>query len=217
MIDAASRGRRRERDQFARRYQGPVRAYLANCWRGSPMLQFVDDAVQEVFVECFRHDGPLSRVDRNRAGGFRPYLYGVVRNVARSMERRQQYGVPRPNGNPIDMDGVASDETELSKIFDRAWAQSIMQQAAERQAELARIAGDEAVRRVELLRLRFQEGLAVREIARRWNVDAAQLHREQTKARREFQAALLEVLAFHFPGSDAEVRLEAEALLAMLG
>lgn len=217
MIDAASQGLRLEREQFARRYQVPVRAYLTNCWRGSPMFQFVDDAVQEVFLECFRDDGPLSRVDRNRAGGFRPYLYGVVRNVSRGMERRQKGGAPRQNENQIDLDGVASEETALSQVFDRAWSQSVMQQAAERQAELARIAGDEAVRRVELLRLRFQEGLAVREIARRWNVEAADLHREQTKARHEFQAALMEVLAIHHPGSDAEVRHEAETLLSMLG
>ena len=92
-----------------------------------------------------------------------------------------------------------------------------MQQAAERQAERAGIAGDKAVRRVELLKLRFQEGLTIREIAQLWHVDAADLHREQTKARREFQTALLDVLAFHCPGSDAEVQREAEALLVMLG
>jgi hypothetical protein len=53
------------------------------------------------------------------------------------------------------------------------------------QAEATARSGDRAVRCVELLRLRFQEGLPIRDIATRWNEDAAKLHHEFATARDE--------------------------------
>jgi hypothetical protein len=47
-------------------------------------------------------------------------------------------------------------------------------------------------------------------------VDAAVLHREYSNARKEYHAALLHVVRFHHPDSDAEVELEAQALLVLL-
>jgi RNA polymerase sigma-70 factor (ECF subfamily) len=73
------------------------------------------------------------------------------------------------------------------------------------------------VRRVELLRLRFQEGLPIRDIATRWQTDAAVLHHEYARAREEFRAALLEVVAFYHPGTAAEVERECANLLSLLG
>jgi RNA polymerase sigma-70 factor (ECF subfamily) len=70
---------------------------------------------------------------------------------------------------------------------------------------------------VELLRLRFQEGLPIREIARRWQIEAAVVHHEYAKARQEFKAALLQVLAFHHPGSAADIEQQCSDLLAILG
>src|SRR5258708_40163891 len=69
-----------------RRYAPVVRAYLAERWRSSPHLADCEDAVQDVFVECFRKGGVLERADQSRPGGFRAFLYGVVRNVARRFE-----------------------------------------------------------------------------------------------------------------------------------
>jgi RNA polymerase sigma-70 factor (ECF subfamily) len=51
------------------------------------------------------------------------------------------------------------------------------------------------VRRVELLRLRFEDNLPIRTIAERRQVSAAELHHSYALARREFKAALLEVVA----------------------
>jgi hypothetical protein len=48
-------------------------------------------------------------------------------------------------------------------------------------------------------------------------VDAAELRHEYAKARHEFKAALLEVVAFHHPGSPAEVEHACAELLAHLG
>ena len=61
---------------------------LAARWRSSSQSSELDDAVQEVFVECFRAGGVLKRVDASRPGGLRPFLFGVVRNVALRFETR---------------------------------------------------------------------------------------------------------------------------------
>ena len=62
---------------------------------------------------------------------------------------------------------------------------------------------------MELLHLRFDEGLPIREIARLWEVDPAQLHYEYAKARKEFKNALMEVLSFHHPGGPTELERES--------
>lgn len=216
LIEGAVKGNTGERDEFVRRYLGAVQAYLGARWRDSPRVKDLEDAVQEVFVRCFDEQGPLEQVDRAYAGGFRPYFYGVIQNVARSFERRASSEQRRSPGKEVNLERVASDESSLSVVYDRAWAKAMMQEAARRQLEHAQNAGEEAMRRVELLRLRFHEGLRIREIAQRWEVDASKLHREYAKARREFKAALVEVVTFNNPGSAAEVARECTELLDLL-
>jgi RNA polymerase sigma-70 factor (ECF subfamily) len=217
IVRGAAAGNDQDRDQFARRYAPVVRAYLAARWPDSSRRQEIDDAVQEVFVECFRQGGVLERVEEGRPGGFRAFLYGVARNVALRVEsdRARQDVRQSPDGSALER--VADSEASLSTVFDRAWAKALVREAARLQEEQARRAGEAALRRVELLRLRFHEGLPIREIARRWGADAAALHHEYAKARQEFKAALLETVAFHHPGSAAEVERACAELLAMLG
>src|SRR5215510_9260970 len=74
LIEGAAAGNADDRARFAHRYAPVVRAYLCARWRGSPHLQDVEDAVQEVFIACFREGGVLARADPTRGGGFRPYL-----------------------------------------------------------------------------------------------------------------------------------------------
>jgi DNA-directed RNA polymerase specialized sigma24 family protein len=168
--------------------------------------------VQDVFVACFKAGGALDRADA-AVGGFRAFLAGVVRNVARQHETRR---ARRREQMPPSEFEVAARDAALSRVFDRAWAREIMRQAAERQAERAAAKGEEALRRVELLRLRFHDGLPIRDIARRWNADPARLHHEYAQARQEFRAALLDVVTFHRPGAAAEAEEEAADLLRNL-
>jgi RNA polymerase sigma-70 factor (ECF subfamily) len=140
---------------------------------------------------------------------FRAFLYGVVRNVARRLESR-----PGPTASPLLE--IEDDEPSLSRLFERAWAQAIMTEAAQLQRRWATERGPEAVQRVELLRLRFEENLPIRTIAERWGVAAAGLHHAYALARQEFKAALLAVVAFHLPGSPTEVEQEAASLLKAL-
>ncbi len=214
MIHRAANGDAEQRDAFARRYRDVIFAYLAARWRHSPLYPQVDDAAQEVFVECYREDGALGRVSPDRPGGFRAYLYGVVRNVARRIEssrsRRREVQPDSMLEEQADSDG------QLSQVFDRSWAKATMRDAAVRMAELAADAGNDAQRRVELLRLRFQESLPIRDIAKRWKVDAEQLHRQYARARADFKVALVEVLGFYESGSKPDIEKEAARLLALL-
>jgi RNA polymerase sigma-70 factor (ECF subfamily) len=217
LIRGAAAGSEADRAGFAARYVPVVRAYLEARWRTSPHLQNLDDAIQEVFLACFRPGGVLARADSERAGGFRAYLHGVIRNVARRVEAGQLAGRRgEPAAAEVDLDLVPADDPSLSRAFDRAWAEALIREAAGLQANRARERGHDAERRVELLRLRFYDGLPIREIARLWEADPAKLHHEYATARHEFLAALREVVAFHQPGPPDAVERACGELIGLL-
>ena len=213
VILGAASGDRTQGEKFARRYRPVVEAYLGARWSRSRLRQEIDDATQEVFVDLLRDGGALQRVDPERPGGFRAFLFGVVRNVALRHEER---AAKRQPGIPSGFEAPASDD-ELSTIFDRAWARTLMTQAAELQAKRARTKSESAQRRVELLRLRFEHGLKTREIAERWDVTAKHVQKQYDKARDEFRQALLDVVAFHYPGEPEAAAREAARLVKFLG
>ena len=216
VIQAAAGGSRSDRDEFARRYGPVARSYLATRWRSSPCLNELDDACQEVFVECFKLDGVLVQADRSQPGGFQAFFYGVVRNVARRVEKNRAQTREQQNPSDVDLNQIEGDEETHSRAFDRVWARTLVREAARIQADRAKSAGDAACRRVELLRLRFSDGLPIREIAARWQLDAAVLHHEFARARQEFKSALQEIVAFHQPGTPESVEKECANLLAIL-
>ena len=210
LIRAAADGSRSAIDQFANRYEPVVRKCLQARWSGSDGNRMVDDAVQEIFVECIRPGGVLAKAESGHTGGFRAFLYGVIRNVMRRCEARREL---RPLVNPDLID----DESSLSAIFDREFALAAMKEASVIQARLAETQGPAQVRRVELLKARFQDDLPIRAIAKQWAVDPAWLHREYAKARDEFRAALLEVVATQQPlATAAENEATCKDLLGML-
>lgn len=213
VIRDAAAGNVAAREAFARRYLPAVKAYLGTRWRSSPLLSEVDDAAQEVFVECFREAGALERVDPEREGGFRAFLYGVVRNVARRHETRRARRRAKERSPGPELEQTEADEPALSEAFDRAWALSVMRQAGARQIEHARGNGADALKRVDLLRLRIVEGKPIREIARTWGEDPTHLHREYARARREFRRALREIVAGVHPGPPEAIEAECRHLL----
>src|SRR5438270_804413 len=117
VIQAAAAGQSGPREEFARHYEPVVRAYLTARWpsRGED----VDDAVQDVFLECFREGGALARVDPDRPGGFRAFLYGVARNVARRTETARARRLQREQTGELEQEPM-EDEPSLSALFDRA-------------------------------------------------------------------------------------------------
>ncbi|MBN1419015.1 MAG: sigma-70 family RNA polymerase sigma factor [Planctomycetes bacterium] len=217
VIEQASAGSRADREEFASRYLGIVRAYLSNRWRGTDLLGDLDDAVQEVFLECFKRGGVLDRLRSRRPASFRAFLYGVSRNVARRWEKSAGRERGRHPPLEIDPERISADEATQSRVFDRAWAQTLFHQAGDLQRERARAAGEAALRRVELLELRFGDAMPIRAIAARWGLDAAAVHKEYARAREEFKSALEEVISFHHPGlSAAEIEAKCVELVGLL-
>ncbi len=213
MIRRAADGDVAARDEFARCYSTPVRLYFAARWQGHALAEEVSDAVQEVFLDCFRSSGALGRADPERS--FRGYLLGVSRVVALRTEERLARDREMRNESGLAKDVVAR-EDELSTIFDREWARSVMRRAAELQSSRAIVDGPLYRRRVELLRLRFEDGLSIREIAELWNEPAARLHHEYARARDDFRSALLEVIGLHGGSSQEQVESEARRLIGLV-
>src|SRR5262245_49172593 len=115
VIRAAAAGSPTDRDELARRYLDVVRAYLAARWRGSALREELDDAAQDVFVECFRDGGAVEAAGAGRVSSFRAFLFGVVRNVARRFESR-------PARPAAPLPDIAADAASQSRLFDRTWA-----------------------------------------------------------------------------------------------
>ena len=214
VIRRAAEGSPEDRDTFARRYGSVIGSYLRARWRGTPLFDEVDDATQQVFVDCFKEDGALGRADPERGAGFRAFLYGVVRNVARSMERKRARSKEQQPTSDMDLDRFRAQEDSLAKLFDRAWASTLLRDAAALQLERAQAQGSAAVRRHRLLVLRYGENLPIRKIAARWGVDPDLLHREYPKAREEFKRALMDVVRNVQGGGPEAVGGECSQLLA---
>ena len=215
LIHGAANGRRDAREEFARRYIPVVRAYLCARWRQASKSDIVGDAVQEVLMECFRDEGVLEKADSSFDGGFSAYLFGVARNVARSFEKNARKNMSDGLASSIIREGPSDPHDSPSRAFDRAWAQSIMREAAEWQRQRAAMLGEQAQRRVELLKLRFEKGLPIREIAEIWGEDAKRLHHDYAKARREFREAVEDVVRSH-GGTETHMQRQLGDLLESL-
>lgn len=215
LIRAAAEGESAARERFARDYLPLVRAYLGARWGGRLCADELADAAQEMFVECLRAGGLLERARPGAGSGFRGFLLGAARNVARRIEERRARRPDAAGSKELAGERVAADEESLGALFDREWARVLVRQAARAMEEQAG-RDPAALREVELLRLRFRDGRSIAEIAREWQVDAAELHNAYARARRTFRGCLHERVAFHHPGQPERVRDELERLLELV-
>jgi RNA polymerase sigma factor (sigma-70 family) len=216
LIQAAAAGDALGREHVAHRYEPPVRAYFQARWRSGTVRREVDDAVQEVFLECFKEGGALERVSERRGGGFRAFLQVVAKNVALRFEERDAKTRKRTSPDPDRALDLVDDDAEPDRAFEQSWAREMVRAAALRMEELARNEGEAAEKRVRLLTLRFYDEMPIRDIAELWQVDAAQLHHDYARARQEFMRALREVVAFHQPSEPDRVDEECARLLQVL-
>ena len=217
MIRGAAKGRAGDREEFVRRYLPVVRSYLRARWRGSALAGELEDVVQEVFLGLLREGGTLETADSRHGAGFRGLLYGVTRNTALFVERTRARRLKRVGDQAFDADLSPAEEPSLSQIFDRSYALAIMREARREMEFRARAAGERAERRVELLRLRFEENRPVREIAAAWGMEAALVHREYAKAREEFRAALAATVSEAERCTPAQAEREGQRLMALFG
>lgn len=214
MLGAAA-GDMRNRDAFARRYGPVVKAYLAARWRVPSDHEEVQDGAQETLLECLKPGGALERVDPARPGGFRAFLYGIARNVASMAESKRR--VRERRKAPDDVESVESSEDTYSQVFDRAWAQLVTSEARDLMAGRAAPGGTPELR-LRILRLRYEQELPSREIARTLGIDAFRVYKLLHEARKEYRASLLEVMAYYHPEADKdELERHCVELLAALG
>jgi RNA polymerase sigma-70 factor (ECF subfamily) len=208
MVFDAAAGGRAARATFVERYESLVRAYLGARWRGSPMVEELEDTVQAVFIECFKEGGVLQRVEPQRRGGFRAFFYGALRNIARDAEKRRFRNREEQAETVIFRQEVDRRDEAAEEAFDRSWVRTLLEEAIARQATEAGFKGAEAKRRVELLRLRFEGGKPIREIARLWGERSARLHHMYADARQELLGCLRRVLGEHHPGDPDQAERE---------
>lgn len=212
VVRAATNGDRTARSTFGKFYQGTIRGFFRTRWHTGVLRTDIDDAVQEVFVECLKPGGVLDRADPER-GDFRGLLFGVSRNVARRFEERAR-GRLQPEDSSW-LRKLASDEAGQETHFDRDWARTLIQQGRRRQRELAMADGESGRQRLELLQRRFQNDEAIRDIATRWGLPAPRVHQIYRNAREEFYRCLREVVGRHAPHG-ADLDAECRRLLALL-
>lgn len=193
MIARAAAGDAAARSKLAATCLPVIRSFLDLRWRATPLAHEVEDAVQEVFVECLRSEGVLSRADPSR-GDLGGLLYGVACNVAKRFEESARQRNGRLDGAASVFAELPAREASLSVHFDRAWALAMVREAGELMRARAERGTSEERQRVELLKMRFAGGLPIREIAAQWNVEAEGVHRAYRKARDEFRTCLREVV-----------------------
>ncbi len=217
IIEAAAEGDADARERFAALYAPALQAYFRKRWQHDPVLASVDDAVQEVFVDCFKPAGVLDRVDCTRDGGFRAFFYGVARTTARSFERAHGKNRARNLNDAFDADALATDDDEdLTRVFDREWARSIVQESAVLYRHRAEAIGGREMLRVEILRLRFECGLPIREIAAQLDLTPKLAHKEHALARKSYQRILEEVVAAHYASDETQVAEKCREVLRLL-
>ena len=173
--------------------------------------------MQEVFLDCFKSNGALDRADKTRAGGFRAFFYGAARTAALRCEQAYHLNTKRSPSVDIDADRVGADERSLSEVFDRAWAQSVVREAVAVHRAQARMFDGREKMRVEILRLRFEVGKPIREIAKLLDLTPELAHQEYAAARKGFRHVLEDVVAAHYADSELSITERCREVLLLLG
>ena len=201
------------REEFCRRYDSVIRAYLATRWRLPRTHEEVTEATQEVFLQCLREGGALERVDPNRPGGMRGYLYGITSRTASQFERQQARWKRDGTGRALEGDWIEADEATLSRAFDRAWASMLAREARREHRRMAEAGSERARLRLFCLEQRVYHGRWPREIAETVKLPAARVSELLHEAMGDYRAALLSVMASHHPNeSERELEKRCEEL-----
>lgn len=215
LIRKAAEGDMVARSRFAMSYLPLVHASLSARWRGRALRSEVDEAVQEVFLECFKEGGVIVKTSRDPPESFRAFLKTVISNVARRREVLEQDGRRRtPISAPLEE--LESRSASPGDALDGRWAAALLKEVLDLVRAWSRSRPEGRSDPVELLQLRFMDGTPVREIARRWNQDVGRLHRELARARASFMEAMAAVLARRGLRTKVEIDTAVNRLLEHL-
>jgi RNA polymerase sigma-70 factor (ECF subfamily) len=174
--EAIARAREGDPDAFAavvRAYAGPIHAHVHRILR---RREDAEDAAQETFLRAYRY---LATYDEARP--FRNWLYRIATNVALNMLR----GRSRGEAAPLDPErppaaATVAPEAERRLAREDAWGGV----EAEIDAMPPRVAA--------LLRLRYREGMAIREAAEAVGMSEAAAKMALSRARRTLRERLVE-------------------------
>lgn len=214
LVEAAATGDLGAQAAFSRQFEPLVHRWLWFRWRHTPFKSLIEDAAQDVFVECFRPGGALQHVDRTRCShGVEAYLRGLVQNVALRVERiearhfhHRRRAVVQAGTLPRLGSAEQLDRDLMQQRVDAALALL--------DSEDVRTKSGHSLR--ELLRLHFEGGQPVRAIAQLWDEKVEHVHELRRRACSRFRACLLRVWsgssAGRSEGGAKEVELGREAL-----
>jgi RNA polymerase sigma factor (sigma-70 family) len=197
---AAAGGDPTEQAVFAAVYGELVRKWLWFRWRHGPLRGLIEDAVQEVFVECLRPGGALQHLDPGRAvHGPAAFLRGVVQHVAQRIERSEARRLRTIRERLADSPTVRPDPPEQG---DADWARARIATALDMLDRGDRASPPHRSLR-QFLRLHFEDGLPVRAIARLWHEPAQRVQETRRRACRRFRDCLVRVVQGKDPGHQA--------------
>lgn len=185
---AAARGDAAARAVFWLHHVRRIHAWLWLRWRHGTLRSSIDDATQEVYLECFRPGGAFAHFDPARAHhGVLPFLHAVVRNVAQRFERSRR----RERAHQIDYAvehttfADAPLTTSGDATIDRERLAAALDHLDDGDPEPG---GPHSLR--TFVRLHFEEGRPVREIARAWQAPPTLVHELRRRACRRLRACL---------------------------
>ena len=218
LIEQAASGDHVGQQEFTQLYMPLVKRYLQERWKSSRLAQEIEDAVQEVFVECIRDRGILQQVDPGRGTSFRAFLLGATRNVARRIERKAMGKHAHDQEVTSFLDGIESNEERLTQLFEKDWAQAALRGASQLHQDRATEKGGNALVRWQVLGYHFGEGLTAPAIAERIQADVSNVHKWLSRGRQDFAECLHHVVARQFrEGTPAEeIQLECQRMLDAL-
>ena len=104
------------RAEFASRYDKFVRRVLAKRWLGSPYRIYFDDAIQEVFVECFKSGGVIAKANPEQGASFRTLLFRVTTHVAARFERNHFRDSQTVSVDDANLESLHDDESAFAQI-----------------------------------------------------------------------------------------------------
>ena len=154
----------------------------------------IDDAAQEVYLECFRRGGAFAHFAPERARhGVTGFLRGVVRNVAHRFERQwSRERAHRAHLTVTPLPVHSSDDAVPAGDSTGVAHEHVV-------AALDRLDHDDPARGTQrslraFLHLHFDDGLPVRTIAKHWQETPDHVHELRSRACRRFRNCLLAVL-----------------------
>jgi RNA polymerase sigma-70 factor (ECF subfamily) len=217
VIDAAAAGDQSARASFVEHYRPGIRKLLQARWINAADRENLDDAVQDVLVECLKTGGVLDKAEQRPTTDFRSFLKTVVRHVAGRYEYRRNRTRALHSDRTLNEGEHAAQPSTASRKLDRDWARELLRATAAEQARRAQQLGAAARLRVDILRLRFEAGKSMRDIAKVLELDPAYVHHQFAKAKQDFHRALLRVLKTRRPGADdVELERECRELIGLL-